>query len=148
MTTQTPSLVVGWDRTAASRCALDVATDLATRLGAHLHVVHVVDLRDYPVDPDSADWEQAGQSQLDNERDEVTAHLSAWDGDWTYHLERGDPVRALADVGTRHGALMIVVGTRGSGIGPALQRLLTGTRSVSHTLENGRIPVLVVAQAP
>ncbi len=51
-------IVVGVNRDPASQEALIVAADLARRLHAHLHVVHVVDLADYPIDPDASDWEQ------------------------------------------------------------------------------------------
>lgn len=36
---------------------LRVAADLAGRIGAALRVVHVVDVRDEPVDPDSATFD-------------------------------------------------------------------------------------------
>jgi nucleotide-binding universal stress UspA family protein len=56
--TQGWPLVVGFDRDAVSRAALTVAADLAGRLAARLVVVHVVDLDDYPIDPEAADWEE------------------------------------------------------------------------------------------
>ena len=138
------TLVVGYDRSEASHHALTVATDLASRLGARLHVVHVVDLNDYPVDPDSADWEQRGLAELEDEFQVANAALHDWSGEWTYDVQRGDPVHALADVAKREGALMIVVGTRGGGIGAALGHLLGGSWSVSHGLERAGMPVLVV----
>lgn len=143
MTTQ-PSLVLGYDRTPQSRHALGVATDLATRLGAHLHVVHTVDLRDYPIDPDSADWEEQGRATLADEVGGVQTALAGWLGQWTYHQERGDPVCVLLAIAATHDALMIVVGTHGAGMGAALQRLLGGAQSVSHGLMRHHRPVLVV----
>ena len=44
----TTSLVVGWDHESASGSALTFAVDLARRLAAHLHVVHIVDIDDLP----------------------------------------------------------------------------------------------------
>ncbi|MDX6585475.1 MAG: hypothetical protein QOI10_4659, partial [Solirubrobacterales bacterium] len=53
----TTQLVVGYSEDPASGSALAVAADLAGRLFAHLHVAHVIDLDDYPIDPDSPSWE-------------------------------------------------------------------------------------------
>lgn len=143
MTAQ-PSLVLGYDRTPSSRYALSVATDLAARLDAHLHVVHIVDLRDYPIDPDSADWEQQGLATLADEVEAARAELTGWPGQWTYHQKRGDPVRALVKVAAAHDAWMIIVGTHGAGMGAALQHLMGGATSVSHGLLRHHRPVLVV----
>jgi len=51
--TQEPmtTLVLGHGRDPGSARALQVAADLAGRLHAHLHVVHGVDLDDYPIKP-------------------------------------------------------------------------------------------------
>ena len=143
MTAQ-PSLVLGYDRTPQSRYALSVATDLATRLDAHLHVVHVVDLRDYPIDPDSADWEEQGRAALADEVEQARAALAGWSGQWTYHQKRGDPVRALLAVAAAHDSLMVIVGTHGAGMSAALQHLLGGAPSVSRGLMRHHRPVLVV----
>jgi nucleotide-binding universal stress UspA family protein len=142
------TLVVGYDRSEAGEQALSVASDLAGRLGARLHVVHVVDMNDYPIDPDRADWEQRGVADLQEESHAAADALHAWPGEWTYDLQRGDPVRALAEIGRRENALMIVVGTRGGGIGVALGHLLGATSSVSHGLERAGVPVLVVPAPP
>jgi nucleotide-binding universal stress UspA family protein len=139
-----PSLVLGYDQTPHSRYALSVATDLATRLDAHLHVVHIVDLRDYPIDPDSADWDEQGRATLADEAEAARAELAGWSGQWTYHQKRGDPSRALLAVAAAHDALMIIVGTHGAGIGAALQRLLSAAPSVSRGLMRHHRPVLVV----
>jgi nucleotide-binding universal stress UspA family protein len=148
MTEPKTALVVGYDRTAHSRHALRVAIDLADRLTANLNVVHVVDLRDYPIDPDSASYEQQGLAQLDAELEEVKAHLATWAGRWSYDLKRGDPVTALVTVAAQQSALMIIVGTRGAGFVTALERLFSSSRSVSHGLTGGAIPVLVVPHEP
>lgn len=137
-------IVVGYAATPTSRHALAVAAQLAGELGDQLVVVHVVDLRDYPVDPDLPDWEQQGEARLAAERDEVTALLADWPGRWAYQLGRGDPAAAIASVATEQQARMIVVGTRGAGFSAALQHLLGATRSVPHALERAGIPVLVV----
>lgn len=77
-----------------SRTALDVAADLATRLHAHLHVVHANSLDDYPIDPDAADWEEQAHRVLDAQRAHVQAVLTGSTPGWTYHATRpGRPRR-------------------------------------------------------
>lgn len=145
MSGSTPILVVGYDRSAPSRRALVLAVELATRLNARLHVVHVVDLRDYPIDPDSADWEQQGRERLAAEFEAVKSTLTGWIGDWSYDVQRGDPARVLTGAAENDHAMMIIVGTRAeSGIGAQLERLLGVSGSVSHALRHATVPVLVV----
>ena len=139
------SIVVGYASSAAGRRALTVAAELAGDLGARLHVVHVVDLLDYPVDPDLPDWEEQGTARLAAERAEVDSALADWPGQWDYRLQRGDPAAALGEVAAQVQARMIVVGSRhGSGLAAALERLAGTTRSIAHALERADIPVLVV----
>jgi nucleotide-binding universal stress UspA family protein len=135
-------IVVGFDVEPQSQSALTVAIDLARRLGAHLDVVHAVDLRDYPLDPDGTDWEAASALTT-----QATEHVrAAVDDDtqsWTYHAWRGDPVHLLATVAEEYDALMIVVGTHGVGLAATFHRLAAG--SVSRGLVgHSHIPVLVV----
>lgn len=137
------ALVLGHGADPASAQALHVAADLAGRLHAYLHVVHAVSLDDYPIDPDAADWEQQARRALAEQHDQVRAALAGHPDGWSYHAARADPVRLLASVATQHDALMIIVGTRGEGFGPAIERLLG--RSVSHgVIHRQHRPVLVV----
>jgi nucleotide-binding universal stress UspA family protein len=136
-------LVVGHCRSPGSRDVLDVAGDLAGRLGAVVQVVHAISLDDYPVDPDADDWEAQATRVLQDQRAEVEAALNGVVPGWSYHAARGDPVDLLATVAEEHDALMIVVGARGHGAGAALARLLN--RSVSRAvIGRQRRPVLVV----
>jgi nucleotide-binding universal stress UspA family protein len=138
----TTHLVLGFDRSRASHTAIQVAADLALRLAAELHVVHVVDLSDYPVDPDLPTWEDLGRSVLASEEAEVRTALAGHAGPWSYRAMRGDPVALLASVADEVDALLVIVGTRGAGPSAALHRLLDG--SVSHGLIGRHRPVLVV----
>lgn len=136
-------LVLGHDRHPRSAVALRVAADLATRLGAELHVVHGIDLADYPIDPDAADWEQQARRAIDDQQQQVAAAFADRDTGWSYHAWRGDPVELLITVAEETDALMIIVGTRGEGPSTVLDRLFE--RSVSHGLiARQRRPVLVV----
>lgn len=141
------SLVVGHSPHPASDAALAVAVDLARRLRADLHVVHGVDLFDYPVDPDAADWEQQARRNLDAQRSRVEAALADAPLGWTYQAAHGDPARLIAAVAEETDALMIVVGSHGEGPGATFERLLGG--SVSRTvLRHQHRPVLVVPGKP
>jgi nucleotide-binding universal stress UspA family protein len=141
-----PALVLGYDTAPASRTALLVAADLALRLPAgHLYVVHAVDLSDYPADPDLPDFDTLGAQTLAVEREHVHAALADLPVPWTYHVGHRRPVRYLCDLAEEHDALMIIVGTRGGGLGSTVARLLDG--SVSHGLiRHSRRPVLVVPE--
>jgi nucleotide-binding universal stress UspA family protein len=136
--------VVGYSEDPASGSALAVAADLAGRLFAHLHVAHVIDLDDYPIDPDSPSWEADAQATLADERRHVESILAGRVESWTYHAARGDPAQLLAALADEHDALFVIVGTHGEGVGAMLVRMLRG-RSVTHALIGGnRRPVIVV----
>jgi nucleotide-binding universal stress UspA family protein len=138
-----PTLVVGHSCDSASQGALWVAAEIAWRMHARLHVVHGIDLNDYPTDPDSSRWDEHAREQLAAQREQVEAVLTGAGVPWTYHAEPGLPVAVLRNVAEEHNALMIVVGASGPGVGPALHRLLGG--SVSHgVISHQTRPVLVV----
>lgn len=135
-----PVLVVGYDGHERAAATLRFAADFATRLDARLHVVHVVDLDDYPVDPDSAFWDEKGVEAINDERDAAAAMLQDWDGSWTYAVEHGDPVKALIKAAARTSALLIIVGARAGG---SVRHFFALHGSVSSGLSAGSIPVLV-----
>ncbi|MBO0873520.1 MAG: universal stress protein [Pseudonocardia sp.] len=137
------TVVVGHRRDLSSERALAVAMDLGQRLNAQLRVVHVVELSDYPDDSDSADWEQRGEETLDQQRYRVERTLAGYTQDWGYEVRRGNPASELARVAQENNAILIVLGSRGSGIGAKISRLCRP--SVSHgTIECQHRPVLVV----
>jgi nucleotide-binding universal stress UspA family protein len=137
------TLVAGHSRDPSSDHALVVAVDLGRRLHARLHVVHVVDIGDYPIDIDAADWEERGQQELAAQRDRVERILAGAGLGWTYEARRGDAAVELARAAEEHEALLIVVGTRGEGLRVAIPRLIEP--SVSHgVIRRQHRPVLVV----
>jgi nucleotide-binding universal stress UspA family protein len=137
------ALVVGFDRSAASVAALHHASDLGARLGAEMHVVHAIDLSDYPIDPDADDWEQQAVKNLEEERRQVSSSLGGYPCGWSYLALRAEPAEALARVANQVDAIMIVVGVRPGGWRHVLERL--AGPSVSHRLINHcHRPVLVV----
>jgi nucleotide-binding universal stress UspA family protein len=140
------SMVCGYDRTPESRDALGVAVDLGGRLSAFLHVVHAIDLRDYPIDPDRADYEEKGAATLAEEKRVATELLRHYPWGWTYLAGRGDPARLLMSVADHHDALMIVVGSKGEGLHVLVERLISP--AVSHRLiERAKRPVLIVSHS-
>ncbi|TCK22477.1 nucleotide-binding universal stress UspA family protein [Pseudonocardia endophytica] len=123
---------------------LRVAAGLAARIGATLLVVHVVDIRDEPVDPDAAAFDEDTERAVAGLRTHVDAVLGDLDGpQWTQTVLRGDPVRALSAAAEEHDVAMIVVGSRGGGAGAALSRLLEPSVSQGLIRHQHR-PVLVV----
>lgn len=108
-----PVLVVGFDDQAASVAALRTAADLAHRLAADLHLVHCIDVRDYPIDPDTDAelWENHARKALEHLHAKAGATLAEHQVPWTYHAWNGHPVALLVTVADEQQALMIVVGT-------------------------------------
>lgn len=137
------TLVVGHGPGSGGDHALGIAAELARRLGAHLHVVHVVTIEDHPVDPDAADWEERAEHVLARRRDHVDRALADQGVEWDYETRRGDPADQLGRAADERDALLIVVGTRGEGIRTVVSRLLAP--SVSHAvISHQHRPVLVV----
>lgn len=65
---------------------------------------------------------------------------------WTYGVTRGDPVSLICSVAEKNDAVMIIIGARGQGIGPAIERFLGG--SVSHGLIRRQDRPVLVVRAP
>ena len=140
------TLVVGHSNDPAGDHALVVAAGLGRRLKARLHIVHVVDIHDYPADSDAADWEERCRHELSEQRRRVALMLADVELDWTHDVRRGDPAAELARAAEEQDALLIVVGTRGEGLRTALLRLIEP--SVSHgVIQCQPRPVLVVPPA-
>jgi nucleotide-binding universal stress UspA family protein len=140
---EAPALVVGFDDQASSLAALRTAADLAVRLGATLHVVHGIDARDQPVDPDTDvdTWDRFQHTALEHLRSQVEQTLVAHPGVWTYHAVAGSPAQSLVRIADEHRALMIVVGTHRH---RSLARMMRGSvsRGVAKAAHH---PVLLVA---
>jgi nucleotide-binding universal stress UspA family protein len=136
----TPVVVVGYKNSDDSRHALDTAIALARPLGAAVRVIHVVEAGDYPVDPDSEDWEEWGRLNLELIGEQVSTYIRDLPGA-IFSVERGDPATVLHDIATQAEAVMIVVGLPAKGVG--LSRLFTHPVSTSVT-KHVQTPVLLV----
>jgi nucleotide-binding universal stress UspA family protein len=119
-----PLIVVGCDRRAESGGALETAVRLAHELDAEVRAVHVVDLRDYPVDPDRGDWEEKGEERLVAERERISSLLVGRGVAWSYFQARGDPASALIAAAGAD-SKMIVIGGHGPGLGGFVHRLVS-----------------------
>lgn len=144
-TSDSTQIVLGWDLQPASSAALRFAVALARRLNAHLHVVHVADLDDTPVDPDAWDWEAQLDQRLAEDATTARALLDQLHARWTYHAEHGRPSDVIADLADQTDALMIILGGPRGGM-RSFAETLAGV-SVSHQLtrQHGR-PVLIVPE--
>jgi nucleotide-binding universal stress UspA family protein len=136
-------IVAGYHASQAALRALAVAKDLGARMDADIHVVHGIDLGDYPVDPDAGDWEEEAEAHILAEEDTVETVMGDYPGRWYYHAVRDDPYHAICGKADQVDAAMIVVGSHGGGAGRVAERL-AGTSTVKRLLNSAGRPVLVV----
>jgi nucleotide-binding universal stress UspA family protein len=120
----TGAVVVGFDERSPSLAALAMAAHIAGQLIVELHVVHVITERDYPIDPDAADWDEHAEALQQKLVDQVADNLAGHEGGWEYHTRRGGVAHHLVAVADAVDAMFIVIGTyRRSG----LDRVLPGS---------------------
>lgn len=136
-------LVAGHDGHPAADAALAVAVDLATRLGAELHVVHSVTVDDYAVDPDSEEFEEQVDRNVAHERATIEDQLGGTGIAWTYHEETGDPAARLAGLAEQLDAMLIIVGSTQRGMWHQLT-----ARSVPRRLVQMQSRPVVVVPEP
>ena len=139
-------IIVGWDLHPNSSAALRFAVVMAQRLDAQLHVVHVADVDDLPIDPDAWNWEEQLDQRLAENATTARMLLDQLHAHWTYHAARGRPSDVIADLAEETDALMIILGGPRGGVLSFLETL--AGQSVSHQLtsQHGR-PVLIVPES-
>ncbi|AMU26095.1 Hypothetical protein ERS075564_04726 [Mycobacteroides abscessus] len=139
----TVHLVVGWDHYSPSTAALRFAIDMARRLNAHVHVVHIQDMDDEPLDPDCDSWESQSRTGIAAAETSARDEFSAGDVSWEYHRAHGPAAVQLLGVAQQCDALMIILGSPRGGPASALDTLLG--QSVSHRLIGARrVPLVLV----
>ncbi|OAT68063.1 hypothetical protein AWB85_09395 [Mycobacteroides immunogenum] len=136
-------LVIGWDHYPPSTAALRFAIDMARRLHAHIHVVHIQDMDDEPVDPDCDSWESQSRTAIAEAESAAREELATGDVSWEYHRAHGPAAVQLLAVAQQCDALMIILGSPRGGPASALDTLLG--QSVSHRLIGARrVPLVLV----
>jgi nucleotide-binding universal stress UspA family protein len=134
-----------------SACAIyaeNFAAALAKRLGAEIHVGHVVDTgyltyaalygQAIVIDPNVAGVEQAAGQYLD----EVVTRLRAKGLHATRHLARGVPIAEITSMIGRSGAKLVVTGTHGHS---GFNKFLFGS-FCEKLLRQSPVPVLAIKQ--
>ncbi len=116
------------DSEPSSRAGLEVAVDLARRLGGELTLLHVRAPASPTPDRATAWRSEAEQAGVRVTGDEVT----------------GEPDRAIADYVNEHGFDLVVMGTHAR---TGREHMLTGSVAES-TVRLARCPVLVVQPPP
>jgi nucleotide-binding universal stress UspA family protein len=136
------TIVVGYDETDPAKRALEQATELAKLLQAKLVVTSVAPVlvgmaASRGIGPyDPADPPEEHREELAHARDFLADKGVAAE----FELAIGHPGEAIAEIAERHGAELIVVGTREPGF---LERLLGG--SVSRAVSaHAHCDVLIV----
>jgi nucleotide-binding universal stress UspA family protein len=135
------TIVVGFSRHASSGSALAAAAQLGIRMNTSLVVVHAVEVEDYPIDPDSWNFEEEGERTITEHKETVSSLLANTGCRWTFQVVRGDPVDALIRVARDVDALMIVVGSR------AFKHRVLRSRIhpvAGEVIDRGEYPVLVI----
>ncbi|CAN5680787.1 universal stress protein [soil metagenome] len=117
--------------------ATEAASDLASKSGAELHMVHVWhDVRGFTHDFVKRELKRQGQEVLDEQVEKVRA---AGGKVAKAHLRGGRTSNQVIALGEEIGAGLLVVGSRGLG---TVQRILMGSQS-EEIVHHAQIPVLV-----
>jgi nucleotide-binding universal stress UspA family protein/hemerythrin-like domain-containing protein len=143
---QDGGIVVGIDGSEVSFRALDLAADLAQKLGVNLDVLTVVDLIHAGAFDGMYLTDEQYEKLLDKVReealDEAKKKIEAMDPvpEYETHLVRGHASKMLIDEAQRHKARLLVIGRTGKG---AFDRLIQGSVA-NHLASHSPVPVLVV----
>ncbi len=128
------------DGSATAEAAMTHAIDLGTRYGADVHVLHVVDARQYDTSIESAvePLRKRGREYVDRLVEAADASVPV-----TSAIEVGRPARRILAYATDHDVDLVVMGTRGRGGLP--DRLLGSV--TDYVVAHASVPVHVVPPA-
>jgi nucleotide-binding universal stress UspA family protein len=131
-------ILLATDGSEGAAMATTAASDLASRSGARLHVVHVWhDVRGFAHDFVKRELRRRGQEVLDGQVEKIRA---AGGEVATAHLRGGRTSDVVIALGEEIGAGLLVVGSRGLG---TVQRILMGSQS-EEIVHHAQVPVLVL----
>lgn len=104
------------DGSQAMETVVEHAHDVATRRGASVHVLYVVDDRAFLTLDDDRIPEVSDRLREEGERatSEAAAEFEADDVDVTTELRRGNPADEILEVSEEEGADLVVMGTHGA----------------------------------
>src|ERR687893_1652045 len=121
--------------------ATEAASDLASRYGAELHVVHVWhDVRGFAHDFVKRELKRQGQEILDEQVEKIRAS----GGEVAKaHIRKGRTSNEVIKLAEEIDAGLLIVGSRGLG---TVQRILMGSQS-EEIVHHAQVPVLVIRGA-
>lgn len=140
------------DYSAGSRRALELAIELASPLGAELHVLHVWELMPHPPkgmrvqtpDGQSRLLSELIQSNAEAEMSDFLAAVPFPSGVRATHtIESGEPSRRIVEAAREGGFDMIVMGAEGKG---AVAQFVLGSVA-ERVLRHAGVPVVMVPRA-
>ncbi|MGC4933739.1 universal stress protein [Gordonia sp. DT30] len=137
------AIVVGWNRHPDSVAAVRFAVMLAHQLDAHVHVVHIVDLDDEPLDPDAPDWDAQFAATVNEDALAARELLDTLPASWTYHSGHGSAADLIATVADRYSALLVAIGSPRGGLVSHLDRWF-GQSVAQRMIGKRRVPLLLV----
>ena len=132
------SIVVGTDGSDTAKEAVRQATDLASRLGARVHLVSAYEpvsegrLRDERQEvPEDLQWMVNPREDVAATLEEAAGQIREAGAEADTHAREGDPADAILDVAEEQKADLIVVGNKGM---TGAKRFLLGSvpNKVSH----------------
>jgi nucleotide-binding universal stress UspA family protein len=131
-------ILLATDGSEDAAMATTAASDLASRSGAELHVVHVWhDVRGFAHDFVRRELRHRGQEVLDGQVEKIRA---AGGEVAKAHLRGGRTSGEIITLGKEIGAGLLIVGSRGLG---AVRRILMGSQS-EEIVHHAQVPVLVL----
>jgi nucleotide-binding universal stress UspA family protein len=132
------SIVVGTDGSETANEAVRQAAELASALGAHVHLVCVYEPvpspPEGPGEPEAhveSGWVLRPREAVDATLESAAAVFAAAGVEVERYAQRGDPADAILDVAEERGADLIIVGNRGQ---TGAKRFLLGSvpNRISH----------------
>jgi nucleotide-binding universal stress UspA family protein len=149
MTPTFQRILVATDFGPSSAGTIEYASTLAMKLGACVHLVHVLEEPFMTAGPhrfhlpDTPERRELMYVEARARLSRLAGGLSAWGGRNTVDVRAGAAADAIAQAVIDYGADMLVVGTHGR---TALQRLLIGSVA-DRLVRTAACPVLVVREA-
>ncbi|MDA8276889.1 MAG: hypothetical protein M0Z45_01655 [Actinomycetota bacterium] len=104
------SIAVALGVNAPRTSTLDTAVGLATMANLPLRIIHVNLLRDYPIDPDSPEWEREGGKTVEMLSAWVSEELAKCNLAYQWHVEKSKGLSCIIDFAMENNAKYLVIG--------------------------------------